>query len=191
MSHSENLDRGVVKFPARSRGCGIIHDVKPMDGHVRIVTWPDVRIRCQGVTLSGPRNPGGPEMCKNGDFVKNPQIWPKMPKLSKMAKTVILAKTPKMTKKQRFFGSVQKCSARALTCGETRRIIYCLDTRYGPQNGGFGPPGGWDGLHRNREIRENANLRISVKTGFFGFCRNTGKPSIQNVVGRWSRRGPG
>lgn len=137
-----------------------------------VMTWPDVRIRCQGVTLSGPRNPGGPEMCKNGDFVKNPQNWPKMPNLSKMPKTVILAKTPKMTKKQRFFGSVQKCSARALTCGETRRIIYCLDTRYGPQNGGFGPPRGVGRFTpkyanpRNREFAhfgENRVFRVLQK----------------------------
>lgn len=155
-----------------------------MDGHVRIVTWPDVRIDGRGASPSGPRNPGGPEMCKNGDFVKNPQIWPKMPKLSKMPKTVILAKTPKMTKKQRFFGSVQKCSARALTCGETRRIIYCLDTRYGPQNGGFGPPRGVGRFTpklrvfakpRKHTFRENRVFRVSRETPENRVSR-TGRP---------------
>ena len=145
----------------------------------------------RGGSPSGPRNPGGPEMCKNTDFAKIPQNWPKMPNLPKWPKTPIFGKTPKMTKKHRFFRECKSVSTGALTCDESRRIIYCLDTRYGPQNGGFGPPGGWDGLHRNRVFREIAKTRISVKTGFFGFCRNTGKPSIQNVVGRWSRRGPG
>lgn len=156
-----------------------------------VMTWPDVRIDGRDGSPSGPRDSGGSKCAKIGDFDKNPQNWPKMPNLPKWPKTPIFGKTPKMTKKRCFFRVCKSVSTRALTCDESRRIIYCLDTRCGPQNGGFGPPGGWDGLHRNREIRENANLRISVKTGFFGFCRNTGKPSIQNVVGRWSRRGPG
>ena len=147
--------------------------------------------RWSGASPSGPRNPGGPEMCKNTDFAKNPQNWPKMPNLPKWPKTPIFGKTPKMTKKQRFFRMCENAPTGALTCDESRRIIYCLDTRYGPQNGGFGPPRGVGRFTRTTRIRENAKTRISVKTGFFGFCRNTGKPSIQNVVGRWSRRGPG
>ena len=125
---------------------------------------------------SGPRIPGGSKMVKNGDFGKNPQIWPKMAKLAKMAKTGIFGKTPKMTQKTTFFRECENAFTGALTCDESRRIIYCLDTRYGPQNGGFGPPGGWDGLHRNRCFRETAKTRISVKTGFSGVSR---KPSIQ------------
>jgi hypothetical protein len=40
-------------------------------------------------------------------------------------------------------------SVGAQICGQTRRIIYCLDTRHGPQNGGFWTPpemgGFWGG----------------------------------------------
>jgi hypothetical protein len=121
----------------------------------------------------GPGIPGVRKMCKNGDFVKNPQIWPKLPKLPKLPKTVILRKTPKMTKKQRFFGSAQMCSARALTCDESRRIIYCLDTRYGPQNGGFGPPrgvgrftpkSGFSRIRENTHFGENRVFRVLSET---------------------------
>ena len=133
--------QGVVKFPARSRGCGIIHDVKPMDGHDSDVMagGPD---GCQKITPVGAPDPGGSKMVKNGDFAKNPQIWPKMAKLAKMAKTVNFGKTPKMTQKTTFFRECENAFTGALTCDESRRIIYCLDTRYGPQNGGFGPPRG-------------------------------------------------
>jgi hypothetical protein len=172
MSHSENLDRGVGKFPARSRGCGIIHDVKPMDGHVRIVTWPDVRIVVGVDPRRDPGFPGGRKMCKNGDFAKNPQNWPKMPNLPKWPKTPIFGKTPKMTKKRCFFRECESVSTGALTCDESRRIIYCLDTRYGPQNGGFGPPPGGGTVYteigvfakpRKHAFRENRVFRVLQK----------------------------
>ena len=149
---------GVVKFPARSRGCGIIHDVKPMDGHDSDVMagGPD---GCQEIPRSGPRIPGGSKMVKNGDFAKNPQNWPKMPNLPKWPKTPIFGKTPKMTQKTVFFRECENAFTGALTCDESRRIIYCLDTRYGPQNGGFGPPPGGGTVYtkyaksRKREFR--------------------------------------
>ena len=51
----------------------------------------------------------------------DPQKWPKS------------GKTPKM----RF---LQNPSRGAQKCGESRQIIYCLDTRSGPQNGGISRP---------------------------------------------------
>ena len=141
-----------------------------------VMSWPVVRTDVRKSPRSGPRIPGGSKMVKNGDFGKNPQIWPKMAKLAKMAKTGIFGKTPKMTQKTTFFRECENAFTGALTCDESRRIIYCLDTRYGPQNGGFGPPGGWDGLHEIREIAKTRISHISVKTGFFGV---SGKPSIQ------------
>ena len=103
----------------------------------------------------GPGSRGGSKMVKNGDFGKNPQIWPKMAKLAKMAKTGIFGKTPKMTQKTTFFRECENAFTGALTCDESRRIIYCLDTRYGPQNGGFGPPRGVGRFTPKSRKREN------------------------------------
>ena len=137
---------------------------------------------------SGPRIPGGSKMVKNGDFAKNPQNWPKMPNLPKMPKTVNFGKTPKMTQKTTFFRECENAFTGALTCDESRRIIYCLDTRYGPQNGGFGPPRGVGrftpkcGFSRIRE-----NTHFGENRVFRGFP----KTEYPDRIGRWSRRGPG
>ena len=109
----------------------------------------------------GPGIPGVRKCAKNGDFAKNPQNWPKMPNLPKWPKTPIFGKTPKMTKKHRFFRMCENAPTGALTCDESRRIIYCLDTRYGPQNGGFGPPRGVGRFTPKLRIsrkRENAHF---------------------------------
>ena len=55
------------------------------------------------------------------------------PPKSTPQKRRILGKTPKM----RF---LQNPSRGAQKCGESRQIIYCLDTRSGPQNGGISRP---------------------------------------------------
>ena len=126
-----------------------------------VMTWPVIRIDGRDASPSGPRDSGGPEMCKNTDFAKNPQNWPKMPNLPKWPKTPIFGKTPKMTKKHRFFRMCENAPTGALTCDESRRIIYCLDTRYGPQNGGFGPPRGVGRFTPKSRIsrkRENAHF---------------------------------
>jgi hypothetical protein len=158
-----------------------------MDGHDSDVMagCPD---RWSGSIPVGTPDPGGSKMCKNGDFGKNPQIWPKMAKLAKMAKTGIFGKTPKMTQKTVFFRECENASSGALTCDETRRIIYCLDTRYGPQNGGFGPPRGVGRFTRNTRNRENANFAHFGENRVFRCFRKTEYP---DRIGRWSRRGPG
>ena len=126
-----------------------------------VMSWPVVRTDVRKSPRSGPRIPGGSKMVKIGDFGKNPQIWPKMAKLAKMAKTGIFGKTPKMTQKTTFFRECENAFTGALTCDESRRIIYCLDTRYGPQNGGFGPPRGvgrFTSKYGFSRIRENTHF---------------------------------
>jgi len=93
------------------------------------------------------------------------QVSPKWPFWGFWPKPEKLKKTP-------FFGSVKKG---AQSCGGSRRIIYCLDTRYGPQTT---PPGGEFGGFPDPPVpggvldpsRRNAEFRISPKSGISGFC---------------------
>lgn len=66
-------------------------------------------------------------------------------------------KTPKM----RF---LQNPSRGAQKCGESRQIIYCLDTRSGPQNGGISRPpqngGFWGGYRKTRISRKMRKMRV-------------------------------
>ena len=148
-----------------------------------VTPWPVVRTDVRKSPPSGPRIPGGSKMVKNGDFAKNPQNWPKMPNLPKMPKTVNFGKTPKMTQKTTFFRECENAFTGALTCDESRRIIYCLDTRYGPQNGGFGPPRGVGRFTRNTRNRENANFAHFGENRVFRVSRET----PENRVSRTGR----
>ena len=91
------------------------------------------------------------EMCQNvrfwGCHVRDPRkchfLTPPIWDPQKRSKS---GKTPKM----RF---LQNPSRGAQKCGESRQIIYCLDTRSGPQNGGISRPpqmgGFWGGTAKH------------------------------------------
>ena len=79
---------------------------------------------------------------------------------------------PRKTPKNPIFGPSKKG---AQSCGGSRRIIYCLDTRYGPQTtppggefGGFPDPPDPGGV--SGPVARNAGFRISPKSGISGFC---------------------
>ena len=93
-------------------------------------------------------------------------------KTAKIDNLRVLSKNPKKHEKNAFFGPLKKG---AQLCGGSRRIIYCLDTRYGPQTmlGGIpGPPkmggvGFGDRQNRKRGFRfRKRGFRVSAKCAF-------------------------
>ena len=77
--------------------------------------------------------PGFAVACKCADFGE-------FPKTCEICQSRDFTKISKKHKKNVFFGPLKKG---AQLCGGSRRIIYCLDTRYGPQTmlgGSPGPP---------------------------------------------------
>jgi hypothetical protein len=105
---------------------------------------------------------------QNVHFFTPPKTTPK--------KRSILGKTPKM----RF---CKNPSRGAQKCGESRQIIYCLDTRSGPQKWGFSDPprnrGFWGGTAKHA-FRANCAKHV-----FCTPCRNGG---ISGERHRGSRR---
>ena len=95
-------------------------------------------------------------------------------------------KTQKKHEKNAFFGGLKKG---AQLCGGSRRIIYCLDTRYGPQtrfggysgdpqNGGSGGSGpAVPGNPEFRGFRGVTKMRISAPERIPGFRGFTNPPS--------------
>jgi hypothetical protein len=89
-------------------------------------------------------------------------------KTAKIDNLRVLSKNPKKHEKNAFFGPLKKG---AQLCGGSRRIIYCLDTRCGPQTifGGIpGPPQNGGVGFGDRQIGKSRNSGIS---GFRGFCK--------------------
>jgi hypothetical protein len=88
----------------------------------------------------------------------------------KCAFCVFLGYPPKTSLFGPFLGvpsrTPKTCSRGAQLYGDTRRIIYCLDTRYGTQKGVFDPKTGF--LDPSRPERENGVFGV-----FWGTPQNT------------------
>jgi hypothetical protein len=133
---------GGVKFPAVSWGC---------ENHSMILT-PQLEILFIRITMFHTgwcchsrchrQSDGFPgvsrsRVCRNVQFPGCLRGDPEIVHFCHPPKKRHFWEKPEKTRKNGF---LKNPSVGAQICGETRRIIYCLDTRYGPRTGGLPGP---------------------------------------------------